>query len=231
LIPFLTNDTPFPSVELALRTPNGLLAAGGNLTIPRLLEAYRSGIFPWFNPGEPILWWSPNPRMVLIPGEFNTSRSLAKILRNSIYEVRCDTVFEQVMRCCAAPRKGHLGTWIDEEMITAYCALHSLGYAHSVETWKDGNLAGGLYGVSIGRMFYGESMFSDVSNASKIALAHLARQLDRWEFGMIDCQMNTRHLATLGAREISRTEFITRLQELIHCAPITDWQFDSDLFP
>ena len=231
MIPFLTNDTPFPSVELALRTPNGLLAAGGNLTLPRLLEAYRSGIFPWFNPGEPILWWSPNPRMVLIPGEFNTSRSLAKILRNSIYEVRCDTVFEQVMRCCAAPRKGHLGTWIDEEMITAYCALHSLGYAHSVETWKDGNLAGGLYGVSIGRMFYGESMFSDVSNASKIALAHLARQLDRWEFGMIDCQMNTRHLATLGAREISRTEFITRLQELIHCAPITDWQFDSDLFP
>jgi len=231
LIPFLTNDTKFPSVERALRTPNGLLAAGGNLSVPRLLEAYCSGIFPWFNHGEPILWWSPNPRMVLIPGEFNTSRSLAKILRNSIYEVRCDTVFEQVMRCCAAPRKGHLGTWIDEEMITAYCALHSLGYAHSVETWKDGNLAGGLYGVSIGRMFYGESMFSDVSNASKIALAHLARQLDRWEFGMIDCQMNTRHLATLGAREISRTEFITRLQELIHCAPITDWQFDSDLFP
>lgn len=222
LIPWLNNDTPFPSVERALKTPNGLLAAGGELTVPRLLEAYRNGIFPWFNPGEPILWWSPDPRMVLIPGEFRISRSLVKILRNGIHEVRCDTAFEQVMRGCAAPRAGQPGTWIDEHMIAAYCAMHQLGFAHSVEIWLDGKLAGGLYGVSIGRMFYGESMFSDVSNASKIALAHLARQLERWRFGMIDCQMSTPHLASLGAREIPRSEFIARLQELIHYAPVDE---------
>lgn len=230
MLPWLTDSTPFPPVECALRTPNGLLAAGGDLSAPRLLEAYRHGIFPWFNPGEPILWWSPDPRMVLIPGEFKTSRSLAKVLRNSTCEVRLDTAFEQVMRGCAAPRAGHHGTWIHEDMIAAYCALHELGYAHSVETWMDGTLVGGLYGVGIGRMFYGESMFSNASNASKIALAHLAKQLERWQFGMIDCQMNTPHLASLGAREIPRAEFIARLQELIHCAPVTHWQFDTDLF-
>jgi leucyl/phenylalanyl-tRNA--protein transferase len=239
LIPWLANDTPFPPVERALGVPNGLLAAGGDLSVARLLEAYRNGIFPWFNPGEPILWWSPDPRMVLIPGEFRISRSFAKTLRNSEYEVHCDTAFEQVMRGCAAPRGAQSGTWVSEDMIAAYCALHRLGYAHSVETWVDGRLAGGLYGVSIGRMFYGESMFSDVSNASKIALAHLARQLERWQFGMIDCQMNTPHLATLGAREIPRREFIASLKELIHCAPTdeksspghpSDWQFDRDLF-
>jgi leucyl/phenylalanyl-tRNA--protein transferase len=239
LIPWLSNDTTFPPVGLALSSPNGLLAVGGDLTVARLLEAYRCGIFPWFNPGEPVLWWSPDPRMVLIPGEFKTSRSLAKMLRNRVLEVRCDTVFEQVMRGCAAPRHGHGGTWIDEDMIMAYCTLHGLGYAHSVETWMDGKLVGGLYGVCIGRMFYGESMFSNVSNASKVALAHLARQLERWQFGMIDCQMNTAHLASLGAREIPRSEFIARLQELVHCAPVdeklmsghpTDWQLDPDLF-
>lgn len=239
MIPWLANDTPFPPVETALVSPNGLLAAGGDLTVQRLLEAYSHGIFPWFNPGEPLLWWSPDPRMVLIPGEFRISRSFAKTLRNSDYEVRCDTAFERVMRGCAAPRAGQAGTWIGEDMIEAYCVLHRLGYAHSVETWVDGKLAGGLYGVGIGRMFYGESMFSDVSNASKIALAHLARQLERWQFGMIDCQMNTSHLATLGAREIPRREFIARLKELIHCVPADDkyfpghpsvWQFDRDLF-
>ena len=262
LIPWLTNNTPFPPVESALRSPNGLLAAGGDLSPSRLLDAYRHGVFPWFNPGEPILWWSPDPRMVLIPGEFKISRSLARVLRNSSYEVRCDTAFEQVMRSCSAPRAGHNGTWIHEDMIAAYCALHEMGYAHSVETWIGGNLAGGLYGVSIGRMFYGESMFSNASNSSKIALAHLARQLERWQSGlptrlgtghfdklrtghfdklrtghfdklrtgMIDCQMNTPHLASLGAREIPRSEFIVRLQELIHYAPVTDWKFDTDLF-
>lgn len=234
MIPWLSNDTPFPPSERALKSPNGLLAAGGNLSVPRLLEAYRSGIFPWFNPGEPILWWCPDPRMVLIPGELRVSRSLAKLLRRGYLEVRCDTVFEQVMRGCAAPRAksraGHSGTWIGEDMIKAYCLLHQQGYAHSVETWLDGRLVGGLYGVSIGRMFYGESMFSDVSNASKIALAHLARQLERWRFGMIDCQMSTPHLASLGAREIPRSEFIARVQELIHYAPVTDWKFASDLF-
>jgi leucyl/phenylalanyl-tRNA--protein transferase len=264
LIPWLTDNDPFPPVEQALRSPNGLLAAGGELSETRLLEAYCHGIFPWFNPGEPILWWSPDPRMVLIPSEFKISRSLNKILRKCNYDLRIDSAFETVMRTCAAPRKGHQdggrdtllaepadcgssrptalpapegsaspyqgGTWISEGMIEAYCALHYSGYAHSVEVWMDGRLAGGLYGVSIGRMFYGESMFSLVSNASKIALAHLARQLDRWQFGMIDCQMNTPHLASLGAHEISRREFIARLQELVHCAPIDEWKFDTDLF-
>jgi leucyl/phenylalanyl-tRNA--protein transferase len=168
--------------------------------------------------------------MVLIPGEFKVSRSLARVLHNTPYEVRTDTVFEQVMRNCAAPRDGHHGTWIHEDMIAAYCELHQLGYAHSVEVWMEGQLAGGLYGVGIGHMFYGESMFSNVSNASKIALAHLARQLERWKFPMIDCQMNTPHLASLGAREIPRSEFIAQLQELVHCAPIDNWKFDSDPF-
>lgn len=235
MIPWLNDDTPFPPIELALSAPNGLLAAGGSLTVSRLLEAYRRGIFPWFNHGEPVLWWSPDPRMVLIPGEFRVSRSLAKALRNKLYEVRTDTSFEQVMRGCAAPRVNnrttHHGTWIDEDMITAYCALHRAGYAHSVEVWMENKLAGGVYGVSIGRMFYAESMFSDVTNASKIALAHLARQLERWKFGMIDCQMYTAHLASLGALEISRKVFINQLQELIHCAQIANWQFDRDLFP
>ncbi len=231
MIPWLAADHPFPPVEHALRTPNGLLAAGGELSVDRILEAYSHGIFPWFNPNEPVLWWSPDPRMVLIPEEFRVSRSLAKALRSNMYEVRVDTAFEQVMRACAAPRGKQPGTWINEDMIAAYCALHLSGYAHSVEVWISGRLAGGLYGVSIGKMFYGESMFSDVSNGSKIALAHLTRQLERWRYGMIDCQMNTPHLASLGAREIPRREFILRLQELIHCDPATHWQFDTDLFP
>jgi leucyl/phenylalanyl-tRNA--protein transferase len=234
LIPWLDDETEFPPLERALISPNGLLAAGGSLTVPRLLEAYRRGIFPWFSHGEPVLWWSPDPRMVLIPGEFRVSRSLAKVLRKKSYEIRTDTSFEQVMRGCASPRVNNLnihhGTWIDESMIEAYCALHREGYAHSVEVWMDNKLVGGVYGVSIGRMFYGESMFSDVANASKIALAHLSRQLERWKFGMIDCQMHTAHLASLGAREISRREFIIRLQELVHYAPETDWQFDRDLY-
>ena len=230
MIPWITGNAPFPPAAQALRSPSGLLAAGGDLSAPRLLEAYRHGIFPWFSAGEPILWWSPDPRMVLIPGEFRISRSLARVLRNMSYEVRCDTAFERVMRSCAAPRGKHNGTWISEDMIAAYCALHETGHAHSVEVWIGGRLAGGLYGVAIGRMFYGESMFSHASNASKIALAHLARQLERWQFEMIDCQMNTAHLASLGAREIPRSEFIARLQELVHCAPVTHWQFDADLF-
>ena len=230
MIPWLADNTPFPPVEKALRSPDGLLAAGGDLSVSRLLEAYRHGIFPWFNPGEPVLWWSPDPRMALIPGEFRISRSLARVLRNRIFDVRIDTAFEQVMRGCAAPRHGHGGTWIHEDMIAAYCALHRLGHAHSVEAWMDGRLAGGLYGVSIGHMFYGESMFSRASNASKVAMAHLAAQLERWHFGMIDCQMKTPHLASLGAREIPRSEFIARLRELVHCAPVPDWRFDADLF-
>ena len=228
MIPLLHDDTPFPSVRQALRTPNGLLAAGGSLTPARLLDAYRHGIFPWFNADDPILWWSPDPRMVLFPQEFKISRSLRRTLRNGTCEIRTDTAFEQVMRACAAPRGGQAGTWIHEEMIAAYAELHRMGHAHSVESWLDGKLTGGLYGVSIGRMFYGESMFSRHANASKVALARLSAQLHHWNFGMIDCQMNTPHLASLGAREIPRTEFVQRLQELIHYPDIpSPWCFDE----
>ncbi len=230
MIPLLQDRTPFPPLQQALRQPNGLLAAGGDLSPERLLDAYRHGIFPWFNEGDPVLWWSPDPRMVLFPGEFRTSHSLDKTLRKSNYEVRIDSAFEQVMRACAAPRAGASGTWIVEEMIRAYCELHRRGYAHSIETWVDGTLVGGLYGMALGRMFYGESMFSRRTDASKIAVAHLAKQLEQWDFGMIDCQMNTPHLASLGARAIGRDEFIARLQELIHCPPVTLWQFDPGLF-
>jgi leucyl/phenylalanyl-tRNA--protein transferase len=226
----IQGQQPFPPPEQALEQPNGLLAAGGDLSPERLLDAYRHGIFPWFNADDPILWWSPDPRMVLFPDEFNLSHSLHKTLRKGCYEIRIDTAFEQVMRNCAAPRKGADGTWIVEEMIAAYCELHRMGYAHSVETWMDGELVGGLYGMAIGKMFYGESMFSFRTDASKIAIAHLARQLGIWGFGMIDCQMNTPHLATLGAREIPRSEFVTSLQELIHYPPVTIWRFDPHLF-
>ncbi|MBI5890127.1 MAG: leucyl/phenylalanyl-tRNA--protein transferase [Nitrosomonadales bacterium] len=229
MIPLLHNLS-FPAVTQALRSPNGLLAAGGDLSTARLLEAYRHGIFPWFSAGEPILWWSPDPRMVLFPNEFKVSHSLRKTLRHGRHQVRVDSAFEQVMRACAAPREGANGTWIHEEMIAAYCELHRLGYAHSVETWMDGELVGGLYGMALGRMFYGESMFSRKTDASKIALAHLAAQLGRWNFGMIDCQMNTPHLASLGAREIPRKEFIARLQDLINCSPVPAWRFEEDLF-
>ncbi|MDP1636007.1 MAG: leucyl/phenylalanyl-tRNA--protein transferase [Gallionellaceae bacterium] len=230
MITLLQPDTPFPDVTLALHQPNGLLAAGGDLSPPRLLDAYRHGIFPWFGEGDPILWWSPDPRMVLFPAEFKLSNSLRKTLRKGQYELRTDTAFEQVLRACGAPRDGQSGTWIVEEMVAAYGELHRLGHAHSVEVWMDGELAGGLYGISIGRMFYGESMFSLRTDASKIALAHLAAQLNRWGFGMIDCQMHTPHLASLGAREIPRKEFVARLQVLINCAPVSDWRFDEDLF-
>lgn len=231
MIALLHEDTPFPPVERALHTPNGLLAAGGDLSPARLLDAYRHGIFPWFNAGEPILWWSPDPRMVLFPEEFRVSRSLRKTLRRKVFEVRFDTAFEQVMRACAAPRSGHAGTWIHDDMIAAYTELHRMGVAHSVESWQDGELAGGLYGVSIGRMFYGESMFSRRRDASKVAAAHLAFQLLRWNFGLIDCQMNTPHLATLGAREIARTEFIRLMQELIHYAGVASpWKFEDSFF-
>ncbi len=229
MITMLGIADPFPPVESALRQPNGLLAAGGDLSPARLLDAYAHGIFPWFNAHEPILWWSPDPRMVLFPPEFKVSHSLRKTLSKHHYLVRTDTAFEQVMRACAAPRPGQHGTWIHESVIAAYTALHRMGYAHSVETWIDGELAGGLYGIAIGRMFYGESMFSRRADASKIALAHLTKQLVEWNFGMIDCQMNTPHLASLGAREIPRAEFIQRLQELIHYPDIASpWKFDHE---
>lgn len=231
MLPWLEVHTPFPPLHRALREPNGLLAAGGELSAERLLLAYRAGIFPWFNPGEPVLWWSPDPRMVLFPPRFKLSRSLAKTMRNSGCEVRFDSAFSHVMHACAAPRAGHSGTWISAEMIAAYSHLHEIGYAHSVEVWQADQLVGGLYGVALGRMFYGESMFSVIPNGSKIALAYLSKQLARWQFGMIDCQMHTPHLASLGAELIARDEFVTGLRELVNCAPVTHWHFDSDLYP
>jgi leucyl/phenylalanyl-tRNA--protein transferase len=230
MIPWLGAKDHFPPVERAMREPNGLLAAGADLSVPRLLEAYERGIFPWSSAGQPLLWWSPDPRMVLIPSELRVSRSLRKRLSRRDYEVRADTAFEEVMRACAAPRPDQDGTWITEEMIEAYVRLHQAGYAHSLETWIGGQLAGGLYGVALGRMFYGESMFTRVPDASKIALAHLARQLHRWKYGLIDCQMATAHLARLGAREIPRPEFMRRLAKLVNYpAQAGKWRCDDDL--
>jgi len=212
MLPWLPREPQFPPLDSALSEPNGLLAAGGDLASPRLLAAYRRGIFPWYAEGEPILWWSPDPRMVLFPGEMRTSRSLAKTLRNADYAVRCDSDFAAVMAACAAPREGASGTWISPEMQAAYLRLHQMGYAHSVEVWTRGRLTGGLYGVAIGAVFYGESMFSHARDASKIALAHLCRHLECHAYAVIDCQMNTRHLASLGAREIARDEFAALLE-------------------
>jgi leucyl/phenylalanyl-tRNA---protein transferase len=216
MIPWLGPESPFPPLEAALLRPNGLLAVGGDLSPSRLIEAYRHGIFPWFNEGEPILWWSPDPRMVLFPQELKISRSLRKTLKRGNYEIRADSAFKQVMEACAAPRGEHTGTWIHADMIAAYGRLHEIGMAHSMETWIEGELVGGLYGVGQGKMFFGESMFSRVSDASKIAFVHLVAQLQRWGFEMIDCQMKTEHLASLGAREISRNEFRQKLKELVH---------------
>ena len=229
MLRWLRPEDPFPPVTAALTEPNGLLAAGGELSAGRLIEAYRQGIFPWFNPGQPVLWWSPDPRMVLYPRELNVSRSLGKTLRNRGYEVRADTCFRAVMQACAEPRPEQDGTWISDEMVAAYCALHELGVAHSVETWIGGELAGGLYGVALGRMFYGESMFTRAADASKIALVHLARQLERWDFGMIDCQVRTEHLASAGAREIPRAEFLRKLAELVNYPDANGrWKLDHD---
>lgn len=212
----LESDTPFPPLQAALQHPNGLLAIGGDLTPQRLLDAYARGIFPWFSPEEPILWWSPDPRMVIFPNELKISRSLAKRLKKTDYEVRFDSAFRRVMQACSqTPREGQNGTWIVPDMIAAYYRLHELGYAHSAETWIDGELAGGLYGVKLGRMFYGESMFHRVTDASKIAFVHMVRRLQHQGVGMIDCQMHTSHLASLGAREIPRAEFSQKLTELV----------------
>jgi leucyl/phenylalanyl-tRNA--protein transferase len=214
VIPWLGANDPFPPVTRALREPNGLLAAGRTLSVPTLLEAYTLGLFPWFNEDEPVLWWSPDPRMVLRPGELHVSTSLRKRLRRGGFEIRADTAFSRVMRACAAPRPGQPGTWITRRMIDAYVRLHEAGHAHSVETWMDGELAGGLYGVAIGRAFFGESMFASRTDASKLAFVHLVRQLERWGFGIVDCQMKTTHLASLGAREIPRASFVAEIATL-----------------
>ena len=220
MLPWLDGDTPFPPLSRALTSPNGLLAAGGDLSPQRLLQAYSQGIFPWYNPGEPILWWSPDPRMVLIPQQLRVTRSLAKVLRNRSYEIRVDTAFREVMTACAAPRDAEGGSWIGPEIIDGYCELHQLGHAHSIETWIDGELAGGLYGVALGKMFYGESMFARRNDASKIAFVHLVQKLQQWGFGMIDCQMFTHHLHSFGAQLIPRTQFAATLKLLIAEEPM-----------
>ncbi|PRY72388.1 leucyl/phenylalanyl-tRNA--protein transferase [Halomonas ventosae] len=214
MLPWLP-DRPvgFPPVASALRDPDGLLAAGGALTPEWLLAAYRRGIFPWFSDDQPVLWWSPDPRMVLFPDEIQVRRSLAKRLRNGGFRVTADTAFERVVAACAAPRDGQPGTWITAEMQVAYGRLHRLGAARSVEVWRAGELVGGLYGVAMGPVFFGESMFSRAPDASKVALVHLARAMSAGGGRLIDCQMHTGHLASLGARDIARSEFIGYLEQ------------------
>lgn len=223
----------FPDVELALREPDGLLAVGGDLSVERLLFAYQSGIFPWYSEGQPILWWSPDPRMILEPGEVKISRSLAKKIRQQQFTVTFDQQFADVIIECSKPRleKGtrQTETWILDEMIDAYIELHQQGYAHSVECWKEDQLVGGLYGVSLGKVFFGESMFSRVSDASKVAFVYLCHQLKQWDYKLIDCQVYTSHLESLGAKMISRNEFISLLEKYACNNNSGPWQTDSNL--
>ncbi len=205
----------FPSADQALPEPDGLLAAGGALTLPWLLEAYSSGIFPWFDDDtDHILWWSPSQRVVLKPGEMKVRRSLRQRLRNAGFTVTSDEAFAEVMRHCGGPRRGQHGTWITSNMVNAYQALHDQGFAHSVETWLHGKLVGGLYGVSLGSFFFGESMFSHEADASKVAFFHLQQHLQQWGFNLIDCQIQKPHLQSLGVVEMPRSEFLTKLAEI-----------------
>ncbi len=231
-LPCLDDGAPFPPACQALSEPDGLLAFGGDLSASRLLQAYRLGIFPWYSDDQPLLWWSPAARMVLKCSDFKVSHSLAKTIKRVARDecqqqarvrICTDTRFEAVMRACAALRRSQAGTWITEEMIAAYCQLHRLGYAHSVETWIEGELAGGLYGICIGRMFYGESMFSRQPDSSKIALAWLVRFLEQRQVAWIDCQQNTAHLASLGARPVSRPLFLEHVAQAVQ-QPALAWQ-------
>jgi leucyl/phenylalanyl-tRNA--protein transferase len=226
VIPWLRSDSPFPPIETALAEPNGLLAVGGDVSAERLLAAYRRGIFPWYGEGQPVLWWSPDPRMVLFVDELRVTRSLRKSIRQRRFDIRVDCAFRRVMEgCSSTPRPGQTGTWITPELVGAYCALHNQGHAHSVEAWKDDELVGGLYGVSIGRMFFGESMFTREADASKVALAHLVAMARRAGVPLIDCQQETAHLASLGARPIPRAEFARHLAGLVNCsAPEDAWR-------
>lgn len=223
-------ETPFPHVDSALRDPDGLLAIGGNLSTKRLLDAYRNGIFPWYNKGQPILWWSPDPRAVLFPDRIRVSRSLHKTLKKGAYCITMDTDFRAVIRNCAGPRPGSRGTWITSAMMDAYCRLHDFGLAHSVEAWHEGRLVGGLYGVGLGQVFFGESMFSHMTDASKVAFVYLVRQLQAWDYKLIDCQVRSEHLSSLGAEDIPRNEFIALLKQW--CASsehrATPWRFDTE---
>jgi leucyl/phenylalanyl-tRNA--protein transferase len=215
----------FPAPENALTEPNGLLAFGGCLSTHRLLRAYELGIFPWYNPGEPILWWSPDPRLVLFPEHLLISRSLQKTLRKQLFQIKYDSAFEKVMLGCAAPRIGSSGTWINKEILKAYHTLHKLGKAHCFEAWQENELVGGLYGVSIGQVFFGESMFHTRTNASKVVFVMMIKQLSDWGYQLIDCQVTNSHLLSLGAEEIPRPQFQTLLTKLCPLAPATEaWQ-------
>lgn len=208
---WITEDAPvhaFPDVDYAMIQPNGLLAVGGDLSPARLLHAYQRGIFPWFSEGQPILWWAPDPRAVLLPATLRISRSLRKTLRREKFRVTFDHAFAHVIQACAAPRAHQNDTWITNDMIDAYCELHRLGFAHSVESWENGQLAGGLYGVGIGKVFFGESMFSRSSDASKVALARLCES----GYELIDCQLPSDHLKRLGAIDVPRRQFMALLR-------------------
>jgi leucyl/phenylalanyl-tRNA--protein transferase len=226
MIPWLADDSlAFPPLNQSLTEPNGLLAAGGDLSRERLLSAYRRGIFPWYNPGEPILWWSPDPRCVVLPDSVHLSRSLRKRLRREDYRVTLDQAFTAVVDACAAPRRDHQGTWISADIAAAYHNLHRHGIAHSVEVWCGDELIGGLYGLAIGSVFFGESMFSRQRDASKIGFAWCAAQLQRWGYQLIDCQVYNDHLASLGAIEIPRSDFAARLNTLCDRRLDHPWQF------
>ncbi|UTF60323.1 leucyl/phenylalanyl-tRNA--protein transferase [Gilvimarinus sp. DA14] len=223
-LPWLNDDPAlFPPLDTALDDPDGLLAAGGDLKPQRIVNAYAQGIFPWYEQDQPILWWSPNPRTVLHPSEVHLSRSLRKQLRKAPFELRFDTAFSTVMQACAAPRRGAGGTWITPQMHKAYCDLHELGITHSVEMWQGDDLVGGLYGLALGRVFFGESMFARRDNASKIAFASLCYYLNDWGFELIDCQVASDHLFSLGAYEIPREEFAQRLNNLIGHSTASPW--------
>ena len=226
-----SDPAKFPDPAYALEEPNGLLAAGGDLSPARLLNAYRQGIFPWYSDGQPILWWSPNPRAVLYPDQLRISRSLHKRLHKRPFLVTLDTAFSAVIEACSEPRSGTDGTWITEEMKQAYLELHRIGFAHSIECWEEDELVGGLYGVSMGKVFFGESMFSRRTDASKIGFAHLVEQLKKWDFGLIDCQIQSAHLTSLGAEDISRDEFLELLD--IWCEPFEahqgKWQLEQEI--
>lgn len=208
-------EAPFPPADSALAVPNGLLAWGGDLQPERLLSAYRQGIFPWYSEGQPVLWWSPAPRCVILPADVYLSSRTRRRYNTGRYRITADEAFDEVMTACAEPRESDSGTWITADMLQAYGRLHRMGYAHSVEVWEESQLAGGIYGLAIGRAFFGESMFSRKVDASKIALLALCRQLRNWSFGLLDCQVSNPHLLRMGAVEITRIDFLERLAELV----------------
>jgi leucyl/phenylalanyl-tRNA--protein transferase len=216
VIPVLSKDpqSPFPAIETALEYPPGLLAVGGDLSPTRLLNAYSHGIFPWYSDDEPILWWSPAPRCVIYPAQVHISRRLRRRYNQGSFKITANQAFDEVVSACAASRLDNEGTWINDDMQMAYIRLHKLAVAHSIEVWQDDELAGGIYGLAIGSVFFGESMFSRVTDASKVALVSLCQQLHAWQFSLLDCQISNPHLRSMGALEISRTEFQQHLDNM-----------------